>query len=135
MKPLVRVLLVTDDLYVGGTPRGGFLRWMDQSSSAATGDASREFHLGEFTRCLADTNWVGFNVELTRAHRAAAGTEGMTEAQLKADRGADVIGFRFDQPFTANGVSRTLADYDMALFFSIEYGDPTTSLAAEAEAI
>ena len=135
MKPLVRVLLVTDDISVGGSPRGGFLRWMDQSTPAATGDASREFHLGEFTRCLADTNWVGFNVELTRAHRATAGTNGLNEAQLKADRGADVIGFRFDQPFTVNGVTRTLADYDMALFFSIEVGNPNPGLAAEAEAI
>jgi hypothetical protein len=108
---------------------------MDQNASAAITEASREFHLGEFTRCLVETNWVGFNVELTRAHRAVAGTNGMNEAQLKADRGADVIGFRFDQPFTVNGASRTLADYDMALFFSIEVGDPNAGLAAEAEAI
>ena len=135
MKPLVRVLLVTDDFYVGGTPRGGFLRWMDQSANAATSDASREFHLGEFTRILAETNWAGFNVEITRAHRATAGTNGMTEAEIKADRGADVIGFRFNQSFIVNGVTRTLADYDMALFFSVEYGDPNTALAAEAEAI
>ena len=135
MNPLVRVLIVTDDFFVGGTPRGGFLRWADQSANAATGDSARQFHLGEFTRCLSDTKWVGFDVELTRAHRATAGTNGMTEAQLKADRGADVIGFRFDQPFTVSGQSRTLADYDMALFFSILVDDPDPGLAGEAEAI
>lgn len=135
MKPLVRVLIVTDDFFVGGTPRGGFLRWADQSAGAATTDSSREFHLGEFTRCLADTAWVGFNVEVTRAHRATVGTNGMSEVELKADRGADVIGFRFDQPFTVGGESRTLADYDMALFFSILVGNPDSSLQSEADAI
>jgi hypothetical protein len=135
MKPLVRVLIVTDDFSAGGTPRGGFLRWADQSAGAAIGDSSREFHLGELTRCLTETDWVGFDVEITRAHRATIGTNGMTEAQLKADRGADVVGFRFDQPFTVNGQSRTLADYDMALFFSILVGNPDSALAFEAEAI
>ena len=49
MKPLVRVLLVTDDFGgPGGNPHGGYLRWQDQAMPAAIGTASREFHLGEF---------------------------------------------------------------------------------------
>lgn len=135
MKPLVRVLLVTDDFGVGGHPHGGYLRWQEQDVPAATGSSSREFNLGEFVHCLQNTNWLGFNVELTKAHRADAGTGGMNEAALKADRGADVVGFRFNQPFTVNGQSRTLADYDMALFFAINPSNPDTALAPEAEAI
>lgn len=136
MKPLVRVLLVTDDFGgPGNPPFGGYLRWQDQSASAAIGTSSREFHLGEFVKVLEETPWLGFNVELTKAHRSLPGTGGMNEAALKADRGADVVGFRFNQPFTVAGATRTLSDYDMALFFSIEYGNPNSALAAEAEAI
>ncbi len=131
MKPIVRVLVVTDD----GFTNGGFLKWSDQTAAAAIGANSREFHLGEFLHVLTGTTWLGFNLEITRAHRSPAGTGGMTEAQLKADRGADVVGFRFNQPFTVDGQSRTLADYDMALFFAIKNGDPDPALAAEAEAI
>lgn len=133
MKPLVRVLIVTDDADSG--PRGGFLHWKTQAVPAATGDSSREFHLGEFVDCLTNTSWVGFNVEITKAHRATAGTGGLNEAALKADRGADVIGFRFDQAFTVNGQNRTLADYDMALFFAIKSANPDNALAGEAAAI
>ncbi|HEX7842950.1 MAG TPA: hypothetical protein VF469_36005, partial [Kofleriaceae bacterium] len=102
---------------------------------AATGTNSREFHLGEFVRVLTDTQWVGFTLEITKAHRSPAGTGGMTEAQLKADRGADVVGFRFTGSHTVNGVTRTLADYDMVLYFSIDDGNPDPAFAAEAEAI
>ena len=63
-------------------------------------------------------------MEITKAHRSPAGTDGLNEAALKADRGADVVGFRFNQPFNVNGQSRTLADYDMALFFAINPGKP-----------
>ena len=108
MKPVVRVLLVTDDFGGPGSPPfGGYLRWQDQSASAAIGTSSREFHLGEFVKVLEDTAWLGFNVELTKAHRSLPGTVGMNEAALKADRGADVVGFRFNQPFTVAGATRT----------------------------
>lgn len=131
MKPIVRILIVTDD----GFTNGGFLLWQDQSMPAAIGANSREFHLGEFIRVLQDTTWLGFNIEITKAHRSLPGTGGMNEAQLKADRGADVVGFRFNQPFTVAGTSRTIADYDMVLFFPIEVGNANNTLAAEAEAI
>src|SRR5215470_19508683 len=131
MRPLVRVLIVTDD----GAANGGFLQWGDQPMPAAIGSNSREFHLGEFVRVLNDTVWFGFNIEITKAHRSPPGTDGLNEATLKADRGADVVGFRFDQPFMVNGQSRTLADYDMALFFAINPVNPNTALSAEAEAI
>ncbi len=60
---------------------------------------------------------------------------GLTEAQLKSDRGADVVGFRFDQPFTIGGTERTLADYDMALFFAVKVSNGDSTLAAEAQAV
>lgn len=131
MKPLVRILIVTDD----GLANGGFLQWRDQSMPAAVGVNSREFHLGEFVRVLKDTNWIGFNIEITKAHRSLPGSGGLNEAQLKADRGADVVGFRFNQPFTVSGQSRTLVDYDMVLFFPTKPSDPDVTLASEVEAI
>jgi len=131
MRPIVRVLIVTDD----GLSNGGFLKWTDQSSADAISVHSREFHLGEFISVLTGTSWLGFDLEITKAHRATAASSGMTDAQLKADRGADVIGFRFNQPFTFNGKSQSLADYDMALFFAVKPSNADTSLAPEAEAI
>jgi hypothetical protein len=131
MKPTVRVLIVTDD----GLANGGFLKWSDQAMPAAVGPNSREFHLGEFLRVLQGTAWLGFNVEITKAHRSLPGTGGLNEAALKADRGADLVGFRFNQPFIANGQSHTLADYDMVLFFAINPSNPNPTLAPEAEAI
>ena len=133
MKPLVRVLVVTDD-WPGAAVNGGFLPWTGQTVAEATGRNSREFHLGEFISVLQNTAWVGFDVEITKAHRTPSGTAG-TDAQIKADRGADVVNFRFNQPFTVNGQSRTLADYDMALLFAIEAGNPNPAFAPEAEAI
>jgi hypothetical protein len=135
MRPVVRALIVTDDSGIGGKPHGGFLHWKDQAVPDSIGPNSREFHLGEFVTCLRTTSWVGFDLEVTTAHRATVGTNGMTEVQLKADRGADVVAFRFDQPFTVNGQARTLTDYDMALFFSVYPSDPDpTSVALLAEA-
>ena len=130
-KPLVRVLLVTDDWT--GVVNGGFLPWTTQPASDATGPDSREFHLGEFLHVLASTAWVGFDVEITKAHRTAAAAG--PAAQVKADRGADVVNFRFGQPFTVGGQARQLADYDMVLLFAIQAGDPDPALAPEAEAI
>lgn len=136
MKPIVRILIVTDDFGAGGNPqRGGFLRWQDQSDTAAIGASSREFHLGEFCQCLQNTSWVGFDIPLTRAHRAVPGTNGLDEAALKADRGADIVGFRFDQSFAADGQTRTLGDYDMVLFFPINPANPNSELASEIDAI
>lgn len=133
MKPLVRVLMVTDD-WPGGAVNGGFLRWTDQPSADATGRQSRQFHLGEFVKVLESTVWSGFDVEITKAHRTPPGSTG-APAQIAADRGADVVNFRFGQAFTVNGQSRNLSDYDMVLLFAIEAGDPLSSLAGEAEAI
>ena len=133
MKPVVRALIVTEDWLF--TVNGGFLQWTEQPAAAATtGVATREFHLGEFLRVLTDTIWVGFTLEITRAHRTPA-SPAASEAALKADRGADVVGFKFNQPFTVNGSSRTLADYDMVLFFGMNKENADPALAAEAEAI
>src|SRR5262249_34280904 len=121
----------TDD----GLANGGFLQWGTQSAADATGPNSREFHLGEFISVLTGYTWQGFNVEITKAHRSPAGTGGLSEAQLKADRGADVVGFHFNQPFTVNGTSRTLADFDMILFFSVDPSNANPALAGEAQAI
>lgn len=131
MKPLVRILIVTDD----GLANGGFLKWGGQPMPAAIGPNSREFHLGEFVNVLEQTAWVGFNIEITRAHRANPGAGGLNEAALKAERGADVVGFRFNQSFTAHGESRTLEQYDMCLFFPVMPSNADPALAPEAEAI
>lgn len=56
MKPLVRVLIVTDDW--PGVVKGGFLPWTTQDAKDATGEHSREFHLGEFLSVLQNTKWV-----------------------------------------------------------------------------
>lgn len=137
MKPKVRVLIVTNDWQ--GVVSGGFLRWADQTGPDITADMkSREFHLGEFVRVLRETSWHGFDLELTKAHRdSPAGGE--TEAQMKSRTGADVLGFRFDSAHQAPAGRRSLADYDVALFFPIDpsphaYETPT-ALAAEAAAI
>lgn len=136
MKPLVRVLLVTDDFGgPGGAPHGGYLRWQEQAMPDAIGNSSREFHLGEFVQVLQNTAWLGFNLEITKAHRSPVGTRGMDEATLKADRGADVVGFRFNEPFVVSGQSRNLSDYDLILFFPLNPKNPNPALAPEAEAI
>ena len=57
MRPIVRVLIVTDD----GLANGGFLQWGDQVSADATGPNSREFHLGEFVSVLTGYSWLGFD--------------------------------------------------------------------------
>lgn len=129
---IVRALIVTDDGSAGA--HGGFLQWRDQAVPEATGANARGFHLGEFVRVLTDTSWVGFTLEITKAHRSHPGS-GVTEAQFKADRGADVVGFTFTGSHIVNGVTRTLADYDMVLYFSIAAGNPDLTLESEAEAI
>lgn len=135
MKPTVRILIVTDDFETGAS-HGGFLHWKGQAMpEAVTSMTSREFHLGEYLSVLESTAWVGFNSEFTKAHRSLPGNE-LNEAQLKADRGADVVGFRFHEPFLVKGQNRTLGDYDMILFFSTTPGNPDVlNFAQEAEAI
>uniref|UniRef100_B0T0G8 Uncharacterized protein n=1 Tax=Caulobacter sp. (strain K31) TaxID=366602 RepID=B0T0G8_CAUSK len=122
MKPLVRILIVTDRY------DGGFLHWTSH-------EPNRAFHLGEFIDVLLNTTWLGFKIEITKAHRDAPGPGG--EAAMKASTGADVVGFRFDQGFTVNGVARVLADYDMVLLFAIERGaeDIDPAFAPQTEAI
>jgi hypothetical protein len=51
MKPLVRVLMVTDD-WPASQVNGGFLRWTDQASADAAGRQSPQFHHGELLQVL-----------------------------------------------------------------------------------
>jgi hypothetical protein len=138
MLPTIKILLVTDDFNVNKeSGNGGFLKWMDQDLDLAlTIENSREFHVGIFTETLVNTNWEGFKAEITKAHRTTTAESGLTEAALKADRGADVIGFRFDKAFQVNGISRTIAEYDMIVYFAIKaFVEPQVGVAAfEAEA-
>jgi hypothetical protein len=131
MRPQVRILIVTNDW--PGVVNGGFRFWSEQGPSERTGPNSRQFHLGEFVRTLAQTPWLGFNVDITMAHRGRPGG-GVTELMLKEDRGAKVVGFRFDEAFTLEGASRTLADYDMCLFFPINPSPDETAAKMQAEA-
>lgn len=127
MTQTVKTLIVTD-------ASGGFLPWKTQTAADARNTSiSRAFHLGEFLRVLTTTTWLGFNLEITRAHRMLPGT--LTEAAIKTRTGADVVGFRFNQSFTVAGVTHALADYDMVLFFAIENGEPNSALQPEADAI
>lgn len=112
--PVVKILLVTDD-------DGGYQR----SNSNA-----HKFHLGEFVKVLTDTDWQGFSIAITTAHRS----QDPSPATPKASHpiGADLYGFRFSQ--------QSLSGYDMALFFSIaaKSEDPVNSDAqrqAEAAAV
>lgn len=108
---VVKILVVTDDL-------GGFRR---------SNTASHKFHIGEFVQVLQDTDWQGFDVQITRAHRDSDPSPGTPAASHPI--GADFYGFRF--------TSATLAGYDMVLFLSIasKAEDPVTSdTARRAEA-
>jgi hypothetical protein len=128
------VLIVTEDW--PGFQNGGFLSWRKQHSADQTGPNNRAFHLGEFVQVLLDTSWLGFDFKLTKAHRTEPHGQ-IDEVLLKADRGCDVVGFRFDQPFLVEGKIKTLADYDLILFFPINPSavDSAESLQNEAEAI
>lgn len=83
--PTVKILVVADD-------NGGFQRLN-----------SKYFHVGEFVKVLADTDWDGFDVQITKAHRNSAASA--------ADAMADLYDFRFSDA--------SLAGFDMAFFFSI----------------
>ena len=118
----VELLIVTDDI------DGGFLQWTSEVPN-------RHFHLGEFLRVLTTTTWLGLDLEITKAHRDAP--DGETAAEMKARTGADLVNFRFDESFQVQGQTRTIADYDIILFFSIASFELTdeAKLQAEAEAI
>lgn len=132
MSTMIRVLVVTDD----GLANGGFLQWTEQDAAVASVEGkTREFHLGEFMRVLQETAWIGFNVEFTKAHRDGGGQLPDAAEAFRADRGADVINFRFDKPFEFKGAERRLSDYDIVLFFPVRVGNANTVYAAEAEAI
>ncbi|EJL31106.1 hypothetical protein PMI01_02915 [Caulobacter sp. AP07] len=101
-KPVVRILAVADD------SDGGFLEWTDKAQQNA-------FHMGEFLKVLGQTVWLGFNIEIIRAHQDPP-LNGETPAAALARTGADAIGFRFDQPFQAKGKTQKLAEFDIVLF-------------------
>lgn len=90
---IVKVLIVTDD-------EGGF-----QRSNANT----HRFHLGEFVKVLTDTDWQGFTLQVTRAHRSANAFPATPQASHPI--GADLYGFRF--------TAASLAGFDMCFFLSI----------------
>jgi hypothetical protein len=114
---LVRVLVVTNDWE--GAINGGFIRWPEQPAPDNTHDIlGARFQLGEFIRVLRETDWEGFDLEITRAHRTMPHPTSADE-RLMRDRCADVVGFRFDKAFKVNGEERQLSDYDMVLFFAI----------------
>jgi len=134
----VRALVVTED--APGVNTGGFGEWKGQANTAARHSLTAySFHLGEYIRVLKTTTWVGFKLEVVRAMRDSQDNVGsLSVADFKIDRHADVYGFRFDQPHTVNGASRTLSDYDMILFFPQVSSEPDPDDAtnkAEAAAI
>jgi hypothetical protein len=129
---VVRILIVTNDWV--NVVNGGFRAWQEQFGSEITGPNNRSFHLGEFIRTLAQTQWLGFNIDITMAHRTKPGGGVNAELILKEDRGAKVVGFRFDEPFTLDGATRTIADYDMILFFPISPAPDETPAKMQAEA-
>lgn len=102
----VKILIVTD----GG---GGY-----QRPTAIPPPGNTAFHLGEFVQVLQDTDWVGFNLQITKAHR-----------RNPAGAGADVVDLRFD--------THDLSQYDEILLFAIERDDTVANrvTAAEVQAI
>ncbi len=136
-KQTVRLLVVTNDWE--GAVNGGFIRWTEQPEPDRTSDIlGARFQLGEFIRVLQETEWDGFELEMTRAHRTMPHPASAGE-RLKKSRNADVVGFRFDREFDVNGETRRLADYDVVLFFAIspELSEDEThdDLRREAEAV
>jgi hypothetical protein len=136
-KQAVRVLVVTNDWE--GAINGGFIRWSEQPAPDNTNDIlGARFQLGEFIRVLQESDWDGFDLEITRAHRTMP-HPAAAEERLKRSRNADVVGFRFDRPFQVNGEERKLSDYDMVLFFAISpelsEDEIPEELQREAEAV
>ena len=111
---IVKILIVTDG-------DGGYRR--DNSYD-------HKFHIGEFVKVLQDTDWLGFTVQIVRAHRDDDPSPGTPQASHPI--GADQYGFRFS--------AASLSGFDMCLFFSIARPgeDPVSSDASrqsEAAAI
>lgn len=98
----VKILIVTDS-------GGGYQRPTSIPQPGNTG-----FHLGEFVKILEETDWVGFNLQITKAHR-----------RNPPGAGADLVDFRFD--------AHDLSQYDEILLFAIERDDSPSSIAAAAE--
>ncbi|RYY73332.1 MAG: hypothetical protein EOO52_18180 [Gammaproteobacteria bacterium] len=90
MAQIVKVLIVTD----GG---GGF-----KHSIKIGGQFFNAFHLGEFVDVLQETDWNGFSLQITKAHR---------ENVVASDIGADLVNFKFD--------AHDLSVYDEILLFPI----------------
>jgi hypothetical protein len=101
--PVVKMLLVTDD-------DGGY-----QRSTAS----SHKFHVGEFVKVLEETDWDGFTIDITKAHRSADPQPATPQASHPI--GADLYGFRFS--------AASLSGFDMVFFFSIasKGEDPVSS--------
>lgn len=118
-KPVVRVLAVTDD------DDGGFLEWTDKAQDHA-------FHMGEFLKVLKNTVWLGFNIDIVRAHQDPP-QGGETAATAQARTGADVVDFRFDQPFQAKGKTWNLPDFDIVLFLPTAYPSGIDAAKRNAE--
>ncbi len=97
----VKILIVTDG-------SGGYTR------PTEIPPPSGAFHLGEFVKVLQETLWVGFNIQVTKAHR-----------RNPAGANADLTNFKFD--------THDLSQYDEIFLFAIERDDSSFSLATAAE--
>ena len=104
--PVVKILLVTDD-------EGGYQR----STSS-----SHKFHIGEFAKVLQDTDWDGFDIDITKAHRSPDPSPATPKPSHPI--GADQYNFRFS--------SASLTGFDIVFFFSIatKGEDPVTADAS-----
>lgn len=98
----VKILIVTDG-------SGGYQRPVTVPQPGGSA-----FHLGEFVQVLQNTAWVGFNLQITKAHRRAP-----------ANANADITNFRFD--------TTDLSQFDEILIFAIERDDNSGNLISAAE--
>ncbi len=89
----INVLFVTDDV-------GGYQR---------SNEIQHAFHFGELIKVLQETNWLGFTLNIMRAHRSADPCPGTPQASHPI--GADLYGFSFS--------ATSLSGYDMCFFLSI----------------
>jgi hypothetical protein len=99
---IVKILIVTD-------ADGGYGRTIPPT-------ADEEFHLGEFVHVLETTSWIGFNLEIVKAHRLNA-----------SGSGADITSFSF--------AAHDLGQYDIIFLFGIARNNVNNLPDAEAAAI
>ncbi len=99
----VKILIVTDG------QGGGY-----QRPTVVPPPPDAAFHLGEFVRVLQETDWVGFNLQITKAHR-----------RNPPGAAADLVDFRFH--------THDLSQYDEILLFPIERDDFASSRALPEE--